>query len=221
MHPKAIVSWSSGKDSAYALYELKKLKQFEIVGLVTTLTEEYERVSMHGTREALLDLQAQRLGLQIFKIKIPSPCSNEIYETKMQALITQLESLRVTHFIFGDLFLTDIRAYREKQLAKTKIQPIFPLWERNTEQLSKQMISDEFKPIISCVDRSKLDASFSGRYYDEAFLQSLPKGVDPCGENGEFHTVVVNCPLFDKPIDCKVGEIVDREGFVFADIIPT
>ncbi len=218
--PKVVVSWSSGKDSAFALYELLRAKQFDIVGLLTTITAEYERVSMHGVRENLLDLQAKYLGLPIFKIYIPSPCSHDTYEDELSKMIETLRAHEVTHLAFGDLFLTELRTYRESRFQETGIQPLFPLWLRNTHELATEIISAGFEAKVSCVDTRKLPAHFAGRSFDAGFLADLPRHVDPCGENGEFHTVLVASPMFSKSIVVSSGEKVERDGFAFADFIP-
>lgn len=217
--PKTVFSWSSGKDSAYALYELIQSDKFDIVGLVTTISSQYGRVSMHGVREELLALQAAALGLPIFKISIPSPCSNEVYEHEMTQMIGTLRGRGITHFGFGDLFLEDIRSYRELKLAGTGMKPIFPLWRRNTTDLAREMLSSGLKAKLTCVDSRKLSADFAGHEFDEAFLKDIPSTIDPCGENGEFHTFVYESPIFKRPIRVSSGEIVNRDGFIFADII--
>lgn len=218
---KAVVAWSSGKDSAYALHVARENGEVEIVGALTTLTEPFERVSMHGVREALLDRQMAEADLTCTKVRIPSPCSNEIYDARMAAAMETLKAEGVTHVIFGDLFLEDIRAYREERLTPLGVTSLFPLWQRDTTELAREMVSSGVRAIVTCVDPRVLPASFAGRVVDASFLADLPEGVDPCGENGEFHTVVVEGPMFRHPIEVERGEVVERGGFVFADVIPT
>lgn len=217
--PKAFLSWSSGKDSAYALCEARRLGLADVVGVLTTLSEAYDRVAMHGVRASLLDLQIGALGLPSLKVTLPSPCSNEIYEARMASACEQLKSEGVRHIVFGDLYLEDIRAYRERQLAALGMSAIFPLWQRNTAALAREMIASGLKAHLVCVDPRRLDRRFAGRTFDAALLAALPSDVDPCGENGEFHTVVSAGPMFAAPIAVRVGEIVEREGFVFADVL--
>ncbi len=218
--PKAIVSWSTGKDSAYSLYEILRTNQVQVMGVLTTVTSEFGRVSMHGVREELIDRQFEELGLRCWKVPIPSPCPNEIYEREMARVLGEVQAQGVTHVVFGDLFLEDIRAYREARLAEIGVQGVFPLWLRGTAELAREMISAGIRATVTCVDPRKLDGSFAGRTFDASFLESLPAGVDSCGENGEFHTVVTAGPMFRQPIPVVVGEIVDRDGFVFADVLP-
>ena len=218
--PKAIVSWSSGKDSALALQRTLLIDQFDIACLLTTISESFRRVSMHGVREELLERQADSLGFQLQKVSIPYPCPNTVYEEKMRETLQSWKERGVTHVIFGDLFLEDIRKYREEKLALLGLVPIFPVWGRDTAGLAREMIASGFRAILSCVDPRKLDRSFAGRQFDSALLRDLPDGVDPCGENGEFHTFVYDGPIFKKPIRVKVGETVTRDGFQFADILP-
>jgi len=218
--PKAIVSWSTGKDSAFALHEVRQAGDFEIVGLLTTITETFARVSMHGVREVLLDLQAERLGLACRKVMIPSPCSNEMYEREMGRALAEFREQGVNHVVFGDLFLEDLRAYREARLAEVGMTGVFPLWHRDTTTLAHQMIASGLRAPVTCVDPKKLDRSFAGRSFDAAFLVDLPADIDPCGENGEFHTFAVDGPMFKVPIAVEVGEVVERDGFVFADLVP-
>jgi uncharacterized protein (TIGR00290 family) len=217
---RAVVSWSSGKDSAFALWEERRAGRFEVVGLLTTVTEAYGRVSMHGVREEILDRQAEATGLACRKVRIPAGCSNADYEQAMlQALRAELLD-GVTHIVFGDLFLEDIRAYRERMLAGTGLAAVFPLWHRDTAALARQMLAAGLKATVVCVDPRKLPASFAGRAFDAAFLSDLPEGVDPCGENGEFHTCVTAGPMFGRTIRARPGDVVLREGFVFADLVP-
>lgn len=219
--PKAILSWSSGKDSAYSLFMALKESPFEIVALLTTVTDPFQRVSMHGVREKLLESQAQAIGLPLHKIRIPSPCPNEIYEAKMIEYVKAHLKNGVAHFIFGDLFLEDIRQYREQRLSPLGIKCVFPLWLQDTRALAHKMIRDGFEAILTCVDLKKLPKEFAGRKFDQKLLNDLPKGIDPCGENGEFHSFVYGGPIFKESIPIQLGETVEREGFAFADILPS
>ncbi len=218
--PKAIASWSSGKDSAFALHQIRATEAFELVGVLTTVTAAFHRVSMHGVREELLDAQAAALGFPCHKIYIPSPCPNTVYEREMTRALTQVKSDGVTHVLFGDLFLQDIRSYREKQLAELGLHGVFPLWMRDTTLLAREMLGAGIEAFLTCVDLRKLDASFAGRRFDGDLLRSLPAGIDPCGENGEFHTFVSAGPMFNASIPVSVGETVQRDGFAFADLLP-
>ena len=217
---KTWVSWSSGKDSAYALHKLRQSNDYEVVGLLCTVTEEYDRVSMHATRLELLKQQAERLNLPLHVVLIPSSCSNKMYEERMQLALDQAITYGVTHIAFGDLFLEDIRHYRETKLAATGIKPLFPLWGLNTQQLAHEMIDAGIKAVLTCIDPKKLDPSFAGRMFDKVLLNDLPVAIDPCAERGEFHTFVYDGPMFSSPIKIKLGIIVDRDGFIFADILP-
>jgi len=217
---KAILSWSSGKDSAMALYRVLKSREFEIVCLLTTITDQFHRISMHGVREELLDAQAQSLGYPTEKVMIPYPCPNQIYEEKMANALSAWKSKGVEHVIFGDLFLEDIRKYREEKLSQMNMSPVFPLWMENTTALAREILKLGFRSVVTCVDPGKLDPAFAGRDFDESFLKSIPPRIDPCGENGEFHTFVYDGPIFKQPIPVKVGEHVTRNGFVFADLEP-
>ena len=214
------MSWSSGKDSAFALCEARRAGEVDIVGVVTTVTTSFGRVSMHGVRETLLDRQAFELGLPCRKVGIPSPCPNEVYEREMMQLMTAAKLEGVSHIIFGDLFLEDIRADREAKLSMVGMTPLFPLWGRETRALADDMLASGLSAITTCIDPRKLDASFAGRTFDAGFLRDLPQGVDPCGENGEFHTFVTRGPMFANPIAVTLGEVVERDGFVFADVLP-
>ena len=218
--PRAYISWSSGKDSAFALLEARRLGTAEIVGVLTTVSEVYDRVSMHGVRNALLDRQVEALGLPCLKVPLPSPCSNEVYEQRMAAAIDRIKADGVRHVVFGDLFLEDIRAYREEKLAAVGMEAVFPLWRRDTAALAREMIARGFVAHLVTVDPRKLDRGFAGRRFDRDLLAALPAGVDPCGENGEFHTFVSAGPMFSAPIAVAVGPVVEREGFVFADVRP-
>jgi uncharacterized protein (TIGR00290 family) len=210
---KAICSWSSGKDSALALHEARK--SVDVIALLTTVTDEYQRVSMHGVREEILDAQAHAVGLPLIKVRIPGDCTAEIYEQKMRAT---LSSLNVEAVVFGDLFLADLRAYRERKLAEVGMRGLFPLWLRPTSELSREMVRLGMRAHLACIDPRVIDRKFAGRAYDDRFLDELPANVDPCGENGEFHTCVSAGPMFSRPLNVKTGEVVERGGFVFADI---
>jgi uncharacterized protein (TIGR00290 family) len=216
--PKAVVSWSSGKDCAFALSQLLRSGELEVVGLLTTLTKEFGRISMHGVREALLYRQAAAAGLPLTKVEIPSPCPNEVYEREMRRAVDRLHDEGVTRLVFGDLFLPDVRAYRESRLAGTGIDPVFPLWGRDTGALAREMIASGLEARVVCLDPRKVPKSLAGRAFDTAFLSELPSDVDPCGENGEFHTFVTAGPMFDRPIPVVPGAVVERDGFVFADL---
>jgi uncharacterized protein (TIGR00290 family) len=218
--PKAIVSWSSGKDSAFALHELRKTGAYELVGVLTTVTATFHRVSMHGVREELLDAQVASLGLPCHKIHIPYPCPNSVYEREIARVLNNAKQDGVTHVVFGDLFLQDIRSYREKQLRELGMDGVFPLWMRDTSRLAREMLDAGIEATLTCVDLSKLDGSFAGRSFNAALLDSLPASIDPCGENGEFHTFVSAGPMFGSRIPITVGEVIKREGFAFADVIP-
>jgi len=215
-----VFSWSAGKDSAFGLWTLLRDQGFEVRALLTTLTERYERVSMSGVREALLDRQAGALGLPLIKVWIPPQCSNEVYESRMASTLASAEFDGIDHVAFADLFLEDIRAYREGQLAEVGKQGIFPIWGRDTAVLAREMIASGLRAIVVCVDPRALDRSFAGRAFDEGLLADLPEGIDPCGEKGEFHTFVHDGPLFRAPIPCRTGEIVTRDGFFFCDVVP-
>ena len=217
---KALIAWSSGKDSAWALREARRAGDFEIIGGLTTVTDTFGRVSMHGVREELLRAQLDAAGLPAIVLHIPFPCSNEIYEQKMAAAMDEARASGVTHMIFGDLFLKDVRAYRERHLAGTGITPVFPVWGRPTPALAREMINAGLEAHLSTVDLGKLPASFAGRRFDGALLAALPAGTDPCGENGEFHSFVSAGPMLSRKIAVKVGKTVERDGFAYADLLP-
>jgi uncharacterized protein (TIGR00290 family) len=219
--PRAYVSWSSGKDSAFALYEAGRSGLARIAGVLTTISEVYDRVAMHGVRSALLERQVAALGLPSIKVALPSPCPNEVYEARMARACAQLKGEGIEHIVFGDLYLADIRAYREEKLAAAGMQGLFPLWLRDTAQLAHAMIASGVVAYIVCLDPRRLDRRFAGRRFDASLLRELPQSVDPCGENGEFHTVVTAGPMFSAPIEVTIGETVEREGFVFTDVIPS
>jgi uncharacterized protein (TIGR00290 family) len=214
-----LLSWSSGKDSAWALHLLAKNTEIRVVGLLTMFNSAADRVAMHAVRRELVEAQAARLGLPLWRVELPWPCSNAAYETLMGAVCQRAVNEEISAIAFGDLFLTDIRAYRERQLAGTGLEPLFPVWGIPTKQLALDMISAGVRAKLTCVDPSKLDKSYAGREFDLAFLESLPKDIDPCGENGEFHTFVYDAPVFTHPIEAQLGKIVERDGFVFADVL--
>jgi len=220
MTARALVSWSSGKDSAWALHEVRRAGDVDVVGLLTTVTDPFSRVAMHAVREELLDAQAAALRLPCRKVRLPWPCPNETYEARMAEALADARAAGVTHVVFGDLFLADIRAYREEKLAGTGIAPLFPLWGRDTAALARTMIEGGLRATLTCVDPRSLDARFAGRAFDGGLLAELPAGVDPCGENGEFHSFAWAGPMFDAPIPVAPGEVVVRDGFVFADLVP-
>ena len=212
------MSWSSGKDSAWALDVLRRDEGVAVVGALTTITKTFGRVSMHGVREEVLDAQIERLAIPMTKVKIPSPCSNAVYEQTMGEVVTKLKQDGVEAVAFGDLFLEDIRAYREGNMRKAGLDCLFPLWGRDTATLSREMVDSGLIAIITCLDPKVMPREFAGRIYDHDFLDDLPEHVDPCGEHGEFHTVVVSGPMFRAPIPVEIGETVERDGFVFTDV---
>ncbi|MCH8201311.1 MAG: adenine nucleotide alpha hydrolase [Chloroflexi bacterium] len=220
MATKAVMAWSGGKDSACALWRLQQDNRYEITGLLTTLTEGFDRISMHGVRRELLAAQAQALGLPVYEVWIPQGASNEIYEQRMGAMIERIVSEGVEAVAFGDLFLEDIRAYREKMLAPTGLEPLFPLWGAPTAALARRIIADGFRAVLTCVDPRAVPAEFAGREYDETLLDEMPPEADLCAERGEFHTFVYDAPNFAAPIAFTRGDVVEREGFVFADLLP-
>ncbi len=212
------LSWSGGKDSALALQALAQEHRLPAT-LLATVTEEYGRVSMHGVRRSLLRRQAAATGLPLVEVEIPADCTNDLYESRMAAAFASAELSEVDEVAFGDLFLEDIRAYRESRLAAAGRRARFPVWGRDTVTLARRFLAAGFRAILVCVDPRALDPSFAGRDYDERLLAELPVGVDPCGENGEFHTFVTAGPILDRPIDCLRGDVVERDGFVFCDLL--
>jgi uncharacterized protein (TIGR00290 family) len=212
------MSWSSGKDSTFALQCLGP--DIEVTRLLVTVNEEADRVAMHAVRRSLLDQQADRLGLPLHVVPIPSPCPNEVYEARMSEAMDEASQEGVGVMVFGDLFLQDIREYRERALAPTGIVPMFPLWSRPTDELARQMVAAGVRAVLTCVDPAQLSPSFVGRAFDEDLLHDLPPGVDPCGERGEFHTFVWDAPSFSSPIPIRAGERVTRDGFTFCDVLP-
>ncbi|MEO2054251.1 MAG: ATP-binding protein [Nitrospira sp.] len=220
MKKQTWLSWSSGKDSAWTLEILRQMPEITVTGLFTTVNARHQRVAMHAVRLVLLRAQAESVGLPIRLINIPDQCSNVRDEEEMKKVILEAESLGVTHMAFGDLFLQDIRAYCEAQLLKTGIKPLFPLWQIPTRQLSRTMISSGLRAIITCIDPRQLSPSYVGREFNDSFLSDLPETVDPCGERGEFHSFAVDGPMFNRAIEVYPGEIVKRDGFIFADLTP-
>jgi uncharacterized protein (TIGR00290 family) len=217
---KALIAWSSGKDSAWALHEARRAGEFDIVGALTTVTDTFARVSMHGVREELLHAQLEAAGLPAIVVRIPYPCPNEIYEREMAAAMADAQARGIAHIIFGDLYLEDVRAYRERQLAGTGIAPVFPLWGLPTGRLARAMIEAGVEAHLATVDLKKLPAAFAGRRFDFDLLDALPEGTDPCGENGEFHSFVSAGPMLKRKIAVRVGETVERDGFAYADLLP-
>jgi uncharacterized protein (TIGR00290 family) len=219
MRPKALIAWSSGKDSAWALHEVRRRGDCEIVGALTTVTETFARVSMHGVREELLTAQLDAAGLAPVRVPIPYPCPNEVYEARMADALAAAKAQGVTQVIFGDLFLEDVRAYREQKLAGTGIAPSFPLWGRPTAALALEMIDAGVETYLACIDLKQIPVSFAGRRFDHALLADLPAAADPCGERGEFHTFVAAGPMLSRRIAVTVGEVVERDRFAFADLL--
>ena len=220
MAKRTLLSWSSGKASAWALHVLRQDPEIELAGLFTTVNAKHQRVAMHAVRLRLLELQAEAVGLPLHVLEIPDPCSNEQYETVMRWFVGEAIGQGVQCMAFGDLFLQDIREYREKQLLPTGVAPLFPLWNKPTHELAAEMLAAGLRAFVTCVDPRKLPGSFVGREWSKAFLDELPSTVDPCAENGEFHTVVVDGPMFRRAIPVRIGETVERDGFCFADVVP-
>ena len=216
---KVLLSWSSGKDSAWTLHRLLQDRGIAVVGLLTTINEAANRVAMHAVRRSLLEAQAEAVGLPLWAVPLPSPCTNLEYERIMSEVCQKAIAEGVQAIAFGDLYLADVRQYRERQLQGTGLEPLFPLWETPTPTLASEMIASGLQAKITCVDPRVLDRAFAGREFDESFLRELPPQVDPCGENGEFHSFVYNAPDFRNPLEIRVGEIVERDGFVFADLV--
>jgi len=214
-----MVSWSSGKDAAWALHRLREITEVEVVGLLTTLNEAAGRVAMHAVRERLLEAQAGAADLPLRKVWLPHPCTDAEYRARMAAALREIEAEGVEAFAFGDLFLEDVRRYREQQLRGTPFDALFPLWGEDSATLAREMIAGGLRAILTCVDPKQLDPSFCGRAYDAALLDDLPDDADPCGENGEFHTLVHAGPMLATPIAVTAGETVERDGFVFCDVI--
>lgn len=204
-----------------ALHSLFQDPRFEVTALLTTVTEGYERISMHGVRRELLLLQADSIGLPLSEVRIPPRCPNSVYESRMAEACLHIRDRGVRHIAFGDIFLRDLREYREKNLAALDMHALFPLWGIGTRELAARFVADGFRGVAACIDPAKLDASFAGRQLDASFFQDLPAGVDRCGENGEFHTFVFDGPIFRSPIRVRTGEVVERDSFVFCDLVPS
>jgi len=220
MAKRTLLSWSSGKDSAWALHILRTQSDHEVAGLVTTVNETHQRVAMHAVRMELLQQQANASGLELHILNIPDPCSNEQYESVMRDFIRKARHMGIEYMAFGDLFLEDVRKYREDKLSDSGITPIFPLWQIPTDKLVNDMLANGVRAYLTCIDPRCLPSGYAGRELDSALLDELPAGTDPCGENGEFHTFVFDGPMFNHALDISVGEIVERDGFVFADLEP-
>jgi uncharacterized protein (TIGR00290 family) len=216
---KVLLSWSSGKDSAWALRALRADPTIQVTGLLTTINEAADRVAMHAVRRQLLEAQADAAGLPLWPVPLPSPCSNEAYERIMTGVCQTAVARSIEGIAFGDLFLEDVRAYRERQLQGTGLQPLFPLWGRRTGELASEMIQEGLKALVTCIDPRVLPLELAGREFDEAFLRDLPVGVDPCGEKGEFHTCVYASPEFSRQLKVRRGVTVERDGFVFTDVL--
>jgi len=214
---RVLLSWSSGKDSAWSLHILRSQPGIEMVGLLTTLNAEVQRVAMHGTRLSVLEAQAEAAQLPLWIVPLPWPCSNEIYEQRMSEVCERAVRERIDAIAFGDLFLSDVRANRENQLKPTGLEPLFPLWELPTAELARAMIAGGLRARLTCVDTKQLPSSFAGREFDVALLNDLPAETDPCGERGEFHTCVYEGPMFATRLNLEAGEVVNRDGFVYAD----
>ena len=218
--PRAWMAWSSGKDSLWALHLARRAGHLDIVGLLTSITETYDRVTMHGVRESLLQAQAAALGLPLHRILIPTPCSQQQYEDIMRATLERARSLAVTKVVFGDISLADVRAHRERQMARVDMEALFPLWGMDTGDLARQIIAGGVRATITCLDPTKVPAELAGREFDDDFLTHLPDTADPCGENGEFHTFAWHGPDYPSPIPITVGQTLNREGFLFTDLHP-
>jgi uncharacterized protein (TIGR00290 family) len=220
MSEPILFCWSGGKDSAMALHTLLQRTDVQIVALLTTVTEGYERISMHGVRRELLEGQAQSIGLPLHEVRIPPQCVNPIYEARMEQALRIYLDQGVRKVAFGDIFLEDLRAYREKNLARIGMTALFPIWKRDTRELIRSFHANKFRAVAVCIDSKVLAPSFAGRELDDSFIRDLPPHADPCGENGEFHTFVFDGPIFPSPLPIRTGEIVNRDGFIFCDILP-
>jgi len=218
---RTLLSWSSGKDSAWALHLLRKMHEYEVVGLLTTFNESADRVAMHGVRRSLVRAQAEAANLPLWEVELPWPCSNQQYERAMKSACERALQNGVECLAFGDLFLSDIRAYREKQLSGTGLEPLFPVWAIPTATLARQMIASGIRAKLTCVDSAQIDPQFAGREFDARLLSDLPSSADPCGENGEFHSFVYAGPMFSEPIYIESGEVVQRDQFFYADLLPS
>jgi uncharacterized protein (TIGR00290 family) len=217
---KVVLSWSSGKDSAWALQVLRARDDVEVVGLLSTMNAAADRVAMHAVRRELVRAQAASVGLPLDEVELPWPCSNADYERLLGEAVERARARGVTAFAFGDLFLADVRRYREERLDAIGMGSMFPLWGADTRELAREMVASGLRAVVTCVDPKQLDPSFAGRVWDAALLEALPPGVDPCGENGELHTFVFEGPMLARPLEVRTGEVVEREGFVFADVRP-
>ncbi len=220
MRTPVLFCWSGGKDSALALHSLWRNPEFDVTGLLTTVTEGFDRISMHGVRRELLHRQAESIGLPVEEVCIPQNCPNAIYEARMSEAMQRCLARGVHHVSFGDIFLEDLRTYRETRLLQAGMKALFPIWKVNSRELVARFLNDSFRAIAVCIDPCKLDPSFAGRELDAAFFRDLPPGVDPCGENGEFHTFVFDGPIFRRPIPVQVGDVVQRDSFMFCDLLP-
>ena len=220
MSQRVLLAWSGGKDSAWALHVLRLQPQWEVVGLLTTFNQAFDRVAMHAVRRELIEAQARAAGLPLWTVPLPWPCSNAEYEAAMRRACARAVEAGITAMAFGDLFLEDIRRYREAQLQGTRLEPLFPLWGEPTAALARRMIAAGLRARITCLDPKALPESFAGREFDAGLLAGLPPAVDPCGENGEFHSFVYAGPMFDAAIAVRLGEVVRRDGFIFADLLP-
>jgi uncharacterized protein (TIGR00290 family) len=221
MSENILLSWSGGKDSARSLYEIQQRGEYSVAALLSTVTEDYDRISMHGVRRELLERQAEALGIPLEKVYIPKDASNREYEARMQAVLERRRREGVISVAFGDIFLEDLKQYREKNLGQLGMRGVFPIWKRNSAELARSFVELGFKAVVVCVDSRHLDESFAGKMLDSQFLQRLPAGVDPCGENGEFHSFVFDGPIFSKGIEFRLGETVQRDGFWFSDLLPS
>ena len=222
MHTRESIAmcFSGGKDSAIALHEIRRAETYVVKELLTTVTIPYDRVTMHGVRRTLVQKQADAIGIPITEVAVPPSSSNAIYEREMGYAFARLQAEGIQRVAFGDIFLEDLRVYREEQLAAWNLKCFFPIWKRDTTELAQRFVTDGFRAIVACVNPAVLDASFAGRSFDETFLADLPPGVDPCGENGEFHTFVFDGPIFQWPVRISLGRVVERDHFVFCDLVP-
>jgi uncharacterized protein (TIGR00290 family) len=219
MREPILFCWSGGKDSAMALYSLLRQKEFHVAALLTTVTEGFDRISMHGVRRELLHRQAASIGLPLREVFIPPQCVNPIYEARLEEAMRRAKEQGIRRVAFGDIFLEDLKAYREKNLARVGMEAVFPIWKRDTRELAAHFVATGFRARTACIDPRILDRSFAGRELNEKFFKDLPPNADPCGENGEFHSFVYDGPLFKEPVKCKAGEVVERDGFVFCDLL--
>ena len=222
MHTRESIAmcFSGGKDSVIALHEIRRAEMYVVKELLTTVTIPYDRVTMHGVRRALVRQQADAIGIPITEVAVPPSSSNAVYEREMGYAFARLQAEGIQHVALGDIFLEDLRVYREEQLAAWNLECFFPIWKRDTTELAQRFVTDGFKAVVACVNPAVLDASFAGRSFDETFLADLPSGVDPCGENGEFHTFVFDGPIFQWPVRISLGQVVERDHFVFCDLVP-